>query len=811
MTKEKSEIFVFGDIRVDARTFKLWKAGAVVPVEPKAFRVLLFLLHNRGRLVEKEELLDSVWKETSVTENALTREIAKLRKLLGDEPKQARYIQTVHTRGYRFVADVEVIDVENGSSNNGGVGAFAPGAEDGAEKLQTPAASSAPALAASTASGNGFHVSDASSAAATTAATTPATIPAAATSSPVALESLSRGASTPDATATGTEEAAAAAQARRWLSRNALLLVAGAILLGLLLLWLAPLAWEFYQNADRPPPPTVVEITQLTTAPGLDLNPSFSPDGNSVAYSSDRSGSLEIYAKPLANGGREMQLTSDGNQNREPAWSPDGKFIAYHSAKRGGIWLMPALGGVPKQLTEFGCSPAWSRDGALVAFQSESFHDMVQPYASSATLWVVAARGGMPPRQVTQAGAPAGGHLFPTWSPDGRRLAFLNADIHSMQIWSIAVGGGELQQLSPYDSGDKADVAYAPDGKSIFFTQGMMLFKMRVSPETGARIGRPAKVADLGATLFRHPAFSPDGSKLAYSAWTVKSNVWSVALSPETHEAAGSPVALTDELNSRNGVTADFSPDGRKIVFTSMRRGSGYQLWMMDADGNRESQLTTDTDAAYSPSWRAPGDHIAFQCIREGRTTLSTIDVESRKETALVEVGALEGLRLSPDARQLAFTYSPGNFFNVGVMPAAATAGGGQPRQLTFEKTFTGLPSWSPDGKTLAFQSKRGDDMQIMSVAASGGTPTQLTFDRGDKWPYGWSPVGDKIVYAGARDGIWNVWWISLDGKTSRQLTGNSKAGVVLRFPAWSPLGNQIIYEQAEIAGNIYVMSLKDN
>ena len=114
MTKENSEIFVFGDIRVDAGTFKLWRAGEVVPVEPKAFRVLLFLIHNRGRLIEKDELLDSVWKETSVTENALTREIAKLRKLLGDDPKREKYIETVHTRGYRFVADVEVVNGENG-------------------------------------------------------------------------------------------------------------------------------------------------------------------------------------------------------------------------------------------------------------------------------------------------------------------------------------------------------------------------------------------------------------------------------------------------------------------------------------------------------------------------------------------------------------------------------------------------------------------------------------------------------------------------------------------------------------------------
>ncbi len=109
-------IFLFDDVRVEPQTFKLLKAGHAVPLEPKAFNVLLFLIENRGRLIEKGEILDAIWKETHVTENALTREITKLRKALGDDPKAAKYIQTVHTRGYRFIAEVEV---ENGQATNG--------------------------------------------------------------------------------------------------------------------------------------------------------------------------------------------------------------------------------------------------------------------------------------------------------------------------------------------------------------------------------------------------------------------------------------------------------------------------------------------------------------------------------------------------------------------------------------------------------------------------------------------------------------------------------------------------------------------
>src|SRR5215510_7531798 len=121
MDNSESVIFRFDDIQVEPGTFGLLKAGGKVQIEPKTFNVLLFLIENRGRLIEKNELLDALWKDTYVTENALTREIARLRKILGDDPRQARYIQTVHTRGYRFIAQVEVKEgqTENGHQGNG--------------------------------------------------------------------------------------------------------------------------------------------------------------------------------------------------------------------------------------------------------------------------------------------------------------------------------------------------------------------------------------------------------------------------------------------------------------------------------------------------------------------------------------------------------------------------------------------------------------------------------------------------------------------------------------------------------------------
>jgi DNA-binding winged helix-turn-helix (wHTH) protein/TolB-like protein/Tfp pilus assembly protein PilF len=106
MTAPNSSVFLFDDIRVEPASFRAFKADQSIPLEPKTLKLLLFLIENRGRLIEKDEILDAIWSGTHVTENALTREIGKLRKSLGDDPKAPKYIETVHTRGYRFIAEL---------------------------------------------------------------------------------------------------------------------------------------------------------------------------------------------------------------------------------------------------------------------------------------------------------------------------------------------------------------------------------------------------------------------------------------------------------------------------------------------------------------------------------------------------------------------------------------------------------------------------------------------------------------------------------------------------------------------------------
>jgi Tol biopolymer transport system component len=205
------------------------------------------------------------------------------------------------------------------------------------------------------------------------------------------------------------------------------------------------------------------------------------------------------------------------------------------------------------------------------------------------------------------------------------------------------------------------------------------------------------------------------------------------------------------------------------------------------------------------PGWLSD-DEVAYITYRQDSGTFSSTNLKTGVERSLLPLAPdMDFTRLAPDGKQL--VYNSGKTGTINIWKVVLD--GSQPRQLTFDRELMGWASWSPDGRLLAFEMKRGDDTHIAVMPSDGGEITQLTFDRGQSWPHSWSPDGEKIAFAGFRDGVWNIWWVSLKDKTQKQLTNFNTLSTYVRYPAWSPLGNQIIFEYAEMTGNIWMMELK--
>src|SRR5262245_30732777 len=98
--------FAFGPFRLDPPNARLTRGRTAVPLKPKAFDVLAFLVKNAGRLVAQEELIDAVWPETIVGDSSLKSCVRQVRRALGDRVRNPQFIETVHRRGYRFIAPV---------------------------------------------------------------------------------------------------------------------------------------------------------------------------------------------------------------------------------------------------------------------------------------------------------------------------------------------------------------------------------------------------------------------------------------------------------------------------------------------------------------------------------------------------------------------------------------------------------------------------------------------------------------------------------------------------------------------------------
>ncbi len=460
--------------------------------------------------------------------------------------------------------------------------------------------------------------------------------------------------------------------------------------------------------------PAGIAFKRLTDQEGRESFPSLSPDGKFLLYVKSVNGNTDIFLQRVA-GGNPLDLTHDSTaDDTQPAFSPDGQQIAFRSERQGGgLFVMGATGESVRRLTEVGYNPAWSPDGRRIAFATEG---VARPSERKLTsqLWTVDVLSGA--KQLLTKGDA----VQPSWSPDGRRIAYWGLPSGSGRrvLWTLpAAGGAPVPAIS--DDHVNWNPLWSPDGQFLYFVSdrsgSMNLWRVPIDESTGRTRGEPQPITPSSQSLGLL-SLSKDGRQIAYATDEEKKNLERRPLDPISHQVSGEVTAVTQ--GSRVLRSASVSPDGKWVVFDISTPQE--DLYLIHADGTGElRQLTADPAKDRIPQWLADGQHIVFYSNRGSSTyglwTIRMDGSELRRLPLNVKEGLFNPLG-SPDGKRIVATPGGRNAAlidlslppreQVRLLPAPA------------EGEVFAANSWSPDGAYLAgsLEQTRGGSGMIPGI-----------------------------------------------------------------------------------------------
>jgi serine/threonine-protein kinase len=406
--------------------------------------------------------------------------------------------------------------------------------------------------------------------------------------------------------------------------------------------------------------------------------------------------------------------------------------------------------------------------------------------------------------------------IQPAWSPDGRRLAFVRAktsggkleptDINGWyqdggDIWSLELDSGRESKLIE----DAFSPAYSPDGGRLAFDAAWAGARRIWIADSTGRNPRQITADSSEAVVHTAPRWSPDGSRLAFRrVETIKSDIVALDVGSQT---------LTSVTND-NAINMDpvWAPDARHIYFTSSR-GGGLNLWRVgvgDGKAGPPEQLTTGAGDDVQPAIAPDGSKVAF-AVRGLNSDLwrlpvapATGRVTGQPEPVVRTTRVESRGSWSPDGRTIAFNSDRLGEMNIWLRGV----GDSTERRLTQGPGGDYQPTWSPDGSRVVFFSARAGNADIWSVETSDGRLTQLTDDPAtDTNPF-YSPDGNQIAFFSDRGGRSEIWVMNADGSEARRAAPAVAGGHFLR---WTPEGREIVFRgESGTQVLIYRVSVED-
>lgn len=744
----EAEVVVFGRYRFDRRALLLSRDGDVLPVQPKPLAVLRCLVDRPGEVLLKDELLDTVWRDSAVTENSLAEAVRMLRQALGDDPKAPTYVETVHRRGYRFIAPVTVAGESRASADaeeRAGLEAGAPPPR--AARLAQPYLVLAAALALGAVAiiwASGLLRGD--------------------VSPPLGIAKVNLG--LPDAApawvVSGRVALAISADGRRVLY--------------------ASLSRDLYvRDIDSETPRMVEDSTYAELA-------AFSPDGREVAFFLVRAADPRSrFTGYRAEGWAEAALMRADTESGRPievvavpgyplglAWGHDGTLF-FSTSERPGLWVLPREpGATPTLIAEsaglFFRDPQLLPDGKTVIAESRACYvglhtqcfvetsdpRIVALSLESQELTELLDRGGRP-RLVANEYLVVG---------SGQELLAAPFDVRSGRV----TGATQRVFTGLMSTGRGFDETYfdvSPGGALVFVSSNSV-----TPPGQTYLVNRDGSREALGLWLEK-PSISPDGTRIA--GVPLEGAHGEIVVYERGRDST--PTTLTSGADAYAPI---WTPEGNRIAFADQRNGN-YDLYSMPVVSGAEPTLLVDSDNNLAPESWSPDGRLLLYTESDPVTGDDIWILQPGQEPIpFLRTPAMEsGAAFSPDGRWIVYHSDDSGIWEIYLARV--------PEDLAnHDATITGVrykvssdcggfPAWSPDGSELYFRHcGRGPDPDqffAVSIDTTGaepdfGVPTLLFegyYSRTRRGPsYGVTLDGKFLVPAGddttTQLGLWMNW-----------------------------------------------------
>ena len=756
--------YEFDRFTLDAAERQLLRDGKPVHLTPKEFETLLALVRGAGRVMPKEELLKEIWPDTFVGEATLAQNVFTLRKALGEPEGGGAFVETVPRRGYRFAVGVRerreeersapALAVARAEDESGRVGDESLRAAAHAPAQEEPAAPHLPSPEEGPSARADAHTHTQSNGRAPTA-------PPPSTTAPGAHALRPNGGGHP---------------------ARAAVLIAAAVLASV-----SALVYFIYKTSVRPDVERArpganasfpeMKLTRLPVT-GAVTEAVISPDGNYLAYIANEPGrgGQGVWVRQVAAASNTQQIVgpAEGFVYGALVFSPDSQHLFYGALQPGqqppALFRVPVLGGPAVKVVGGGFdSPVtFSPDGRRLAF--------VRGQPGRETSLVVADADGSNERAVARRAAPDFVGL-PAWSADGKAIACAYGSTESgdgrspmLGITTFQVSDGAERRVAEPRWTDVRQLSCLPDGTGLVVSAA----EQDLSPAQIWTVALPSGEVrrvtnDLNTYL--GASVTADGSALVTVQTDRVPNVW---VAPAGDAARARQITTgTGKFDGYYGLS--WAPDGR-VVYASMA-GGGWDIWVMNADGTGQRQLTVGARSNYGPSVSADGRHIVFVSNRAGGPfNVWRMDADGGNPLRLTSGRGENFPHITPDGRWVLYATYGGN-----QEPAIwkVSIGGGEPVRLT-----TRPASWpfvSPDGKSFVCTYGEGPFFasKLAVVPIEGGEPTRFydvpqTFQANTVW----LPDNRGIAYLDGRTGTTNVWMQPLSGGKPVQLTNFTSENV---------------------------------